>query len=346
MWGIIPAAGQRQPHPAAGLLEGAAAGRQPPRWRASSGRAPSANTWSSACCSAAPTRSASSSRPANPTSWNITARAMAGAAIAYVVQPQAGGLVRRDLPRGAAGHAGRTGAGRSARHDLVSRGCPARLPDDRLAFLLFPVDRPELFDAVVDRSRRTCAGDPGQSRSGRIALDLGRVQDAGARACTSCTRSGQRAPSSDEYFGTLVNAYLAGGGRAQGVKAGTRLCRCRHARRLSRRDAAARPDAATDAAPRGARFAALSKSSLRKCRSRTVSTQVLDRDRDRASASAAARALVPQHRPRRRADRAGPFPRRLSRRSNGGASRTRSRPISPARPCSTSAATAASTRSR
>ena len=44
----------------------------------------------------------------------------------------------------------------------------------------------------------------------------------------------------DEYFGTLVNAWLAEGGEAVAVPAGTRLCRCRHARRLSRGDAAPR----------------------------------------------------------------------------------------------------------
>src|SRR5437773_9596923 len=77
------------------------------------------------------------------------------AAIAYVVQPQPAGLcdaIFRALPL-------------IQSDDLVLVGLPdtiwlpedalGRLPDDRLAFLTFPVDRPELFDAVVsDRQGR------------------------------------------------------------------------------------------------------------------------------------------------------------------------------------------------
>lgn len=94
------------------------------------------------------------------------------------------------------------------------------LPDDLLAFLLFPVDRPEFFDAVVlDESgavREIQVKQQGaQSKWIWGAFKMpGRVlQDLHALWCAR-----QR---EDEYFGTLVNAFLAAGGKAIGVKAGT-----------------------------------------------------------------------------------------------------------------------------
>jgi dTDP-glucose pyrophosphorylase len=95
----------------------------------------------------------------------------------------------------------------------------AALPDDRLSFLLFPVERPELFDAVV-------TGPDGE-------VEEVEVKHAGARSnwvwgafkmpgrtlhelCRLWNEPGR----GDEYFGTLVNAWLARGGRAWGVRAG------------------------------------------------------------------------------------------------------------------------------
>jgi dTDP-glucose pyrophosphorylase len=95
----------------------------------------------------------------------------------------------------------------------------AALPDDVLSFLLFPVERPEFFDAVVlDGAGRVAAIEvkrPDASSRwiwgafkipGRIFPALRRLWIARGRA--------------DEYFGTLINAYLADGGSALGVKAG------------------------------------------------------------------------------------------------------------------------------
>jgi dTDP-glucose pyrophosphorylase len=95
----------------------------------------------------------------------------------------------------------------------------ARLPDDVLSFLLFPVERPELFDAVVlddrERVRRIQVKDPEAESSwiwgafkmpGRILAELHGLW---------CARQRR-----DEYIGTLVNAWLAGGGEAIGVRAG------------------------------------------------------------------------------------------------------------------------------
>lgn len=93
------------------------------------------------------------------------------------------------------------------------------LPDQLLSFLLFPVERPELFDAVVldetDSVLEIRVKQPVRVTNqvwgafkmpGRILADLHELWVERARI--------------DEYIGTLVNAWLARGGRAVGVKAG------------------------------------------------------------------------------------------------------------------------------
>jgi dTDP-glucose pyrophosphorylase len=90
---------------------------------------------------------------------------------------------------------------------------------DDLSFLLFPVDHPERFDTVLTdavgrvREIRVKQPDPGSSwiwgafkLSGRTMRELFDLW---------CERDRQ-----DEYMGTLVNAYLARGGKAVGVRAG------------------------------------------------------------------------------------------------------------------------------
>lgn len=90
---------------------------------------------------------------------------------------------------------------------------------EHLSFLLFPVDRPELFDAVILDAAgnvveiRVKSGNPGTNwiwgafrMPGTVLYDLYALWRE--RSC------------SDEYFGTLVNAFISRGGRARGVKAG------------------------------------------------------------------------------------------------------------------------------
>jgi dTDP-glucose pyrophosphorylase len=93
------------------------------------------------------------------------------------------------------------------------------LEDGILSFLLFPVDRPEFFDAVVTDD------------AGGVEEIQVKCQDARTRWVWGAFKmpvsifselyqlwiSRHRA---DEYFGTLVNAYLSRGGRALGVHAG------------------------------------------------------------------------------------------------------------------------------
>lgn len=139
--------------------------------------------------------------------------------ICYVVQPEPQGLcdaLFRALPL--------IGAG-----DQVLIGLPdtvwfpadgfSRLPDDALSFLLFPVRRPELFDAVVTgedgRVLEIQVKQPGAASSwvwGAFRMPAAMFQDLHAL----WQERGRR----DVYVGTLVNAWLARGGEARGVRAG------------------------------------------------------------------------------------------------------------------------------
>jgi glucose-1-phosphate thymidylyltransferase len=94
------------------------------------------------------------------------------------------------------------------------------LPDDQLSFLLFPVDRPEFFDSVLlDDDGRVLQIQVKQPNAashwiwGAFKMP-GHVFHALHRLWLARERS-------DEYLGTLVNAYLEQSGRAVGVSAGT-----------------------------------------------------------------------------------------------------------------------------
>ncbi|HXS93258.1 MAG TPA: sugar phosphate nucleotidyltransferase [Candidatus Limnocylindrales bacterium] len=95
-----------------------------------------------------------------------------------------------------------------------------KLPDDRLSFLLFPVERPELFDAVL-------TDDAGRVQEIRVKQpDIGCRWIWGAFKMPGSVLAElhalwQRRRHTDEYIGTLVNAWLAEGGVAQGIPAGT-----------------------------------------------------------------------------------------------------------------------------
>jgi glucose-1-phosphate thymidylyltransferase len=93
------------------------------------------------------------------------------------------------------------------------------LPDDRLSFLLFPVERPELFDAVVS------------GEDGRVQAIEVKRSDASSRWIWGAIKMPGDVFHSlrelwvardrrDEYLGTLVNAWLALGGSALGIKSG------------------------------------------------------------------------------------------------------------------------------
>jgi len=140
------------------------------------------------------------------------------AEIAYVVQPNAGGLC--DAVFRASCVVGKD--------EPIIVGLPdtiwfpahalAQLPDAQLSFLLFPVEHPEFFDAVVT--------------DGEVVREIQvKQQDANSNWIWGAFRMSAsgfqelrhlwaRRDRRDEYFGTLVNSFIAGGGRAVGIKAG------------------------------------------------------------------------------------------------------------------------------
>jgi dTDP-glucose pyrophosphorylase len=145
--------------------------------------------------------------------------AIAGIPVCYTVQERPAGLcdaLFRALPLAAA-------------DEPILVGLPdtlwfpadglRRLADQALSFLLFPVTSPELFDAVrIDDAGRVQSIDVKQRGAGsswvwgafkgprRVFAELKELWEARDRR--------------DEYVGTLVNAYLQGGGEAFGVPAG------------------------------------------------------------------------------------------------------------------------------
>jgi dTDP-glucose pyrophosphorylase len=142
-----------------------------------------------------------------------------GIPVCYVVQPAPAGLcdaVFRALPFVRPGEPVAVGL-----PDTVwfPRDALRSLPDDQLGFLLFPVQTPQLFDAVVTDDR------------GRV-LDI-QVKVAQPTSCWIWGAFKMPQPvmselqalwlqtgCQDQYIGGLVNRYLARGGQALGVRAG------------------------------------------------------------------------------------------------------------------------------
>jgi dTDP-glucose pyrophosphorylase len=93
------------------------------------------------------------------------------------------------------------------------------LDDGLLSFLLFPVDRPEFFDAVVTDDAGAVEEIQVKSQDARSKWVWGAFKMP-AKVLGELYQLWVDRDRSDEYFGTLVNAYLAKGGRASGVHAG------------------------------------------------------------------------------------------------------------------------------
>ncbi len=95
-----------------------------------------------------------------------------------------------------------------------------RLPANALSFLLFPVDRPERFDAVVTQAERVVEIQVKAARpSTAWVWGAFRMPAATFRALHALWLEADRR---DEYVGTLINEYLRRGGSAAGVKSGER----------------------------------------------------------------------------------------------------------------------------
>jgi tRNA (mo5U34)-methyltransferase len=139
--------------------------------------------------------------------------------LCYVVQPKAGGLC-----------------------DAIFRACPlirpeedvvvglpdtiwfpddalAALPPDVLSFLLFPVERPQAFDAVVTDEAGNVQEIQVKHPDARSNWIWGAFRMPGA-VLHALHALWEERGRRDEFFGTLVNAWLQQGGRAVGVRKG------------------------------------------------------------------------------------------------------------------------------
>jgi dTDP-glucose pyrophosphorylase len=95
-----------------------------------------------------------------------------------------------------------------------------QLPESALSFLLFPVTRPDLFDAVVVDDDGRVVEIEVKNPTPRSSWIWGafKIPPVDLRNLHELWLRRDRA---DQYFGTLINAYLQSGGNAVGVKAGT-----------------------------------------------------------------------------------------------------------------------------
>jgi glucose-1-phosphate thymidylyltransferase len=139
------------------------------------------------------------------------------AKIFYAVQPQPAGLcdaIFRALPLVSA-------------DEEVCIGLPDtvwfpetalnQLPPDELSLLLFPVQHPERFDAVRTNERDEVLEVQVKSACASTHWVWGALKMTGAILNELHALWLKRR---DEYIGTLINDYLAHGGRAYGIKAG------------------------------------------------------------------------------------------------------------------------------
>jgi glucose-1-phosphate thymidylyltransferase len=93
------------------------------------------------------------------------------------------------------------------------------LDDHVLSFLLFPVERPEFFDAVVTDANGRVLEIQVKQLGARSAWIWGAFKMPGA-VFQELFQLWCERDRCDEYIGTLVNAYLAHGGEARGVRRG------------------------------------------------------------------------------------------------------------------------------
>ena len=93
------------------------------------------------------------------------------------------------------------------------------LPVDVLSFLLFPVEHPELFDAVVMDSAGYVTEIAVKQKGVASNWIWGAIKMPGP-IFHALHRLWLQPGRRDEYFGTLVNAWISQGGHAVGIRAG------------------------------------------------------------------------------------------------------------------------------
>jgi tRNA (mo5U34)-methyltransferase len=139
--------------------------------------------------------------------------------LCYVVQPKAGGLCDAIF----------RACSLISPEEQVLVGLPdtiwfpddglASLPDEVLSFLLFPVDRPQAFDAVVTDDAGNVQEIQVKHPDAKSNWIWGAFRMPG-HVLHELHALWQERGRRDEYIGTLVNAYIQQGGRAVGVRAG------------------------------------------------------------------------------------------------------------------------------
>jgi glucose-1-phosphate thymidylyltransferase len=140
------------------------------------------------------------------------------AKLAYVVQPRALGLCDAVF---------RASTVVGLQEDVViglpdtvwfPKSALCALPNAALSFLLFPVEHPEFFDAVVLEGEQVKEIQVKRADAtsrwiwGAFRMSAGGFHDL--------RLLWEKRGREDEYFGTLVNSYLAAGGTGVGIKAG------------------------------------------------------------------------------------------------------------------------------
>ena len=94
------------------------------------------------------------------------------------------------------------------------------LPDNLISLLLFPVTSPEHFDAVVLNARNEVEKIEVKQESPTTNWVWGAIKMSGA-IYRDLYRLWLERERKDEFLGTLLNAWIANGGRAYGVRKGT-----------------------------------------------------------------------------------------------------------------------------
>ncbi len=142
-----------------------------------------------------------------------------GASVIFVVQPSPSGLCDAMF----------CAAPIVAPEESVAIGLPdtiwfpddglKTLPEGELSFLLFPVEHPEFFDAVVTDAAGQVREIQVKQHDWKSRWVWGAFKMPGT-VFHDLHRLWLEREKRDEYFGTLVNAWLARGNVARGIRAG------------------------------------------------------------------------------------------------------------------------------
>ncbi|MDB6088165.1 MAG: putative glucose-phosphate thymidylyltransferase [Gammaproteobacteria bacterium] len=141
--------------------------------------------------------------------------------LAYVVQPTAAGLCDAIFRARPLVHVDESVAVGLPDTIWFPQDALCRLPDDRLAFLLFPVEHPELFDAVITDEQGRVLEIQVKAAEARSQWVWGAFRMPG-RIFHELYAYWHSRGERESYVGTLINGWLAQGGEAVGVRAGER----------------------------------------------------------------------------------------------------------------------------